>query len=239
MASGDYKTEDDGLAEAFEPVKCHGFITESTFGMPIYKWRPQAVIAQEINEWWQKNKEEGKVSVLGGYALGKAQRLLQMLDPSIGKIFTHGAVENINEVLRRQGVNLYETTRITQKTRRKEVARNMIICPPSSLKSTWIKRFEPVSTAIGSGWMMMRRTSRGRSIDKGFVLSDHADWEGLNETVKATGAERIIVTHGYTQIYAKWLNEQGYHATGEKTEFEGENLALITKDEKNVDGNGE
>ena len=227
VASGDYKTEDDGFCEAFEPVKCHAFITESTFAMPIYKWEPQTTIAEEINAWWRKNKAAGITSLLGGYSLGKAQRLLQLLDPSIGKIYTHGAVENINEILRSQGLQLKDTIRMTEKLKRKELDGSMVICPPGSLRTNFVNKFSQVSTAMGSGWMMSRKARKNRSVDRGFVLSDHADWNGLNETIKATGAEKIFVTHGYTASFTKYLNEQGIDAYEGKTAYEGDTLDVI------------
>ena len=222
VASGDYKTENDGLSEAFELVKCHAFITESTFGLPIFKWEPQTTIAQTINDWWKNNRAAGKTSILGGYALGKAQRLLQLLDPSIGKIFTHGAVENINEVLRAQGIPIQNTIRVTQKLKRKETIGGMVICPPGSLGTSWTRKFEKIEKGIASGWMVQDGTKRSIPFDKGFILSDHADWDGLNGVIKATGAEKVIVTHGYTDSFAKWLNAQGFDAMTAKTEFEGE-----------------
>jgi putative mRNA 3-end processing factor len=222
VASGDYKTEDDGLATAFSPIRCHSFITESTFGLPVYKWKPQEEVFKEINNWWRQNKEEGKVTLLTGYSLGKAQRLLQGLDESIGKIYTHGAIENINEVMRKQGIPLKETIRITPKTNNKDFIGNMVMAPPSSAGSVWMKKFKPVSIGIASGWMALRGTRRRRAVDRGFVLSDHADWDGLNEAIAATGAEKVIVTHGYTEIFKKWLMQKGLEVATEKTEFEGE-----------------
>jgi len=219
VASGDYKTENDGISEAFEPLQCHAFITESTFGLPVYEWQPQANIFEDINAWWLKNKEEGKTTLLAGYALGKAQRLLHGLDTSIGKIYTHGAVENTNEVLRKQGIDLPETVRVTRHLNKKEYPGHIVIAPPSAIHSAWAKKFQPYSTGIASGWMSLRGTRRRRSADRGFVLSDHADWEGLNWAIKETGAERIFVTHGYTDVFAKWLNEQGYDAAEVKTEY--------------------
>jgi len=216
VASGDYKT--------FELVKCHAFITESTFGLPIFKWEPQAVIAKAINDWWKENKKLGKTSILGAYALGKAQRLIHMLDPNIGKIFTHGAVENINEVLRGQGIPLKETTRVTQKLKRKETRGGMIICPPGSLGTSWTRKFEQIEKGVASGWMMQDGSKRKLSFDKGFILSDHADWEGLNQVIKATTAEKVIVTHGYADSFAKWLRGQGLEAQAAKTAYEGEQI---------------
>ncbi len=222
VVSGDYKVEADGLCESFEAVPCHTFITESTFGLPVYTWKPQTEVFAEINAWWRRNREAGKVSVLAGYALGKAQRLLAGLDPGIGPIFTHGAIENTNEVLRAQGVELPATTRVTRDIDRKAYPGAMVIATPSATGSPWMKKFRQVSVGMASGWMALRGTRRRRAADRGFVLSDHADWEGLNEAIAATGAERVFVTHGYTEIFTRWLREQGYDAYVVKTEYEGE-----------------
>lgn len=222
VVSGDYKLEDDGLALPFEPVRCHTFITESTFGLPVYKWEPQAQIFDRINAWWRQNKAEGKVTLLTGYSLGKAQRILKYLDTSIGQIYTHGAVENINKVIRRQGYDIPETIKVEGLKDKKQFIGNMVISPPSALGSAWTKRFKPLSVGIASGWMALRGARRRRAVDRGFVLSDHADWEGLNEAIKATGATQIFVTHGYTGIFKKWLIEQGYNALEVSTEYEGE-----------------
>jgi putative mRNA 3-end processing factor len=224
VASGDYKLEDDGLAEAFEPISCHTFISESTFGLPIFDWKPQEEVFTDINEWWQANAAEGKVSLITAYSLGKAQRILQGLETSIGKIYTHGAVENINEVMRKQGGNLPPTTRVTPEINPKEYPGHIVIAPPSALNSSWIKKFKPLSTAVASGWMALRGARRRRSVERGFVLSDHVDWKDLNRAVRATGAERVIVTHGYTNIYTKYLNEKGILAQAAQTEFTGESI---------------
>ncbi len=222
VVSGDYKLEDDGLCQPFEPVKCHTFVTESTFGLPVYTWKDQATVFGEINQWWRSNQAEGKVSLLTGYSLGKAQRIIQHLDTSIGKIYTHGAIENTNEVIRQQGFPLQPTTRVTKDIKVSEYPGNLVIAPPSAAGSSWAKKFKQVSVGIASGWMSLRGARRRRGADRGFVLSDHADWEGLNEAIKGTGAETIYVTHGYTNIFSRWLREQGYEAIEVKTEYEGE-----------------
>ncbi len=222
VVSGDYKLEDDGLSTPFEPVRCHTFITESTFGLPVYRWKPQSEVFAAINDWWRRNREAGKVSVLGGYALGKAQRLLSGLDTDIGPIYTHGAIENTNEILRKQGLSLPPTIRVTAQVSRRDYPGAMVIATPGALGSAWAKKFKPISEGVASGWMALRGTRRRRSVDRGFVLSDHADWEGLNAAIRATGASRIFVTHGYTEIFTRWLKEQGYDAHIVKTEYEGE-----------------
>ena len=219
--TGDYKTEDDGISVPFEPVKCHAFITECTFGLPAFKWLPQEQVMKDINEWWQQNKAEGRTSVLFGYSLGKAQRLLKHLDPSIGKIYTHGAIENMTNVLRPL-VDMPETTLITRDVKKEEIRGNIVLAPPSAHGSTWIKKMFPYVTGSASGWMAFRGARRRRAIDKGFVLSDHCDWQGLLTSIRATGCERVVCTHGYTEIFCRYLNEIGYDARTAETQYEGE-----------------
>jgi putative mRNA 3-end processing factor len=220
--SGDYKLENDNISTPFEPVKCHAFITESTFGLPVYKWKPQQEVFAEINQWWLKNREQGKTSVIAGYTLGKAQRVLKNVDAAIGKIFTHGAVDSINQVMRTQGLDLPEAPRITDDIKKEDIKGALVICPPSAVGSSWMRRFLPYSLGVASGWMKLRGTRRRRGADRGFVLSDHCDWNDLNTAIKETGAQRIFVTHGYTEIFAQWLNTQGVEAKEVKTKFEGE-----------------
>jgi len=229
--TGDYKTEDDGLAVPYEVVKCHTFITECTFGLPAFKWVPQDQVFNDINTWWQQNREDGKTSVLFGYSLGKAQRILKHLDTSIGQIYTHGAVENMTEVIR-SIADLPPTHKITRDTKKEEIKGNIVIAPPSAHGSTWIKKMVPYVTASASGWMTFRGARRRRAIDKGFVLSDHCDWQGLLTSIKATGAEKIICTHGYTDIFSRFLAEQGYDARTEQTQYEEENAEEVSKEKE-------
>ncbi|EBA09360.1 ligase-associated DNA damage response exonuclease [Sagittula stellata] len=221
VVSGDYKTRDDGFCEPFEPVRCHAFITECTFGLPVFTWAPQAEVAREINAWWQLCASEGRTALLGAYSLGKAQRLLSLLDP-IGPILTHGAVEATNEVLRGQGCALPDTTHITPDIDLKAFRSPLVIAPPSALGGPWARRFRNAATGFASGWMRLRGIRRRRAMDRGFVLSDHADWPGLQEAIEATGAETVYATHGYTEIFARWLSEQGYDAHVVPTEFGNE-----------------
>lgn len=224
VVSGDYKVEEDGLSEPFEPVPCHAFITECTFGLPVFNWTSQAELAGELNAWWRACRDAGKVAVIGAYSLGKAQRVLTSLDLSIGPVFTHGAVENMNSVLREQGVDLPPTTQVTPDVARAAFAGGLVIAPPSAMDGNWMRRFGPVSRGYASGWMALRGVRRRRAADRGFVMSDHADWNGLNEAVAATGAERVFVTHGYTGPFRKWLQSRGYDAHVVSTEYEGESL---------------
>lgn len=224
VVSGDYKTVPDRLSTPFEPVRCHGFVTECTFGLPVFTWPDEAQVAADINAWWAANAAEGRFSLLGAYALGKAQRVLSLLDAATGPILTHGAVENTNEVLRAQGLTLPATARITPDLRAADHPGALVLAPPSALGSTWARRFRPAATGFASGWMRLRGVRRRRAVDRGFVISDHADWDGLNAAIRDTGAETIHVTHGYTDIFARWLSEQGYDAHVVPTEFIGESL---------------
>lgn len=223
VVSGDYKTGEDFTCQKFEPVRCNTFITESTFGLPIYKWPPQKEIFNEINNWWKQNIKEGKISILLGYSLGKAQRLISGLDPTIGPILAHSSVENINNCYRESGINLPHTTCL-EKIKEKNIFREaIIVMPPSANNSLWMEKTENVSRAFASGWMQVRGTRKWRSIDKGFILSDHADWDGLINTIKETGAENICVTHGYVSPFVRWLNENGWNAFPLESEFQSEN----------------
>ena len=219
VASGDYKLEDDGLSEPFAPQKCHNFITESTFGLPIFKWQPQKHIAKDLNAWWAACAAAGKTAMLGAYSLGKAQRILTMLDTDIGPILTHGAVEATNAVLRSQNIALPETVPVTANTIPKDHKAALVLAPPSALGTSWARRFGTQETAFASGWMQLRGVRRRRAGDRGFVVSDHADWAGLLTAVKETGAEKVYVTHGYTDTLTRYLNENGWNARVVPTEF--------------------
>jgi len=224
VVSGDYKLADDGISTPFEPIKCHEFLTESTFGLPIYQWPDQKDVFDEINAWWRKNKAEGKTSVLFAYALGKAQRIMANVDHSLGKIFTHGAVENATEAIKKSGVQLPETIVVTKDINKKYFIGNLVIATPASIGTSWMNKFSPYSTGITSGWMMLRGTRRRKAADRGFVLSDHADWTGLLTAVKATEAEKVYVTHGYSDVFSRYLQELGWDAVAIDSLFEGESL---------------
>lgn len=222
VVSGDYKTVADGVSEPFVPIRCHAFISECTFGLPVFRWDPQDAVMADINRWWADTAADGRISVLGTYALGKAQRILAHLDPGTGPILTHGAVEGVTAVLRAQGIALPDTIPVTADVTAKTHPGALVLAPPSALDSAWMRRFGAVSTGFASGWMRMRGVRRRRGADRGFVLSDHADWTGLNDAIAATGAEKVFVTHGYTAVFRRWLDSQGYDAQVVETEFDGE-----------------
>lgn len=219
VASGDYKTADDGLSGAFESVRCNTFITESTFGLPIYNWKPQQEIYSHIRDWIHKNKIAGKTSVLIAYSLGKAQRVLQAVESTGAEIYMHGAIWNVYETLINVGWKLPKAKRVMFDTPKEDLKESVIIAPPSADGSAWMKRFSPYSVGVCSGWMQVRGNVRRRNADAGFVMSDHADWKGLLETVHATGAQKVFVTHGFQAAFTRYLNEIGIEAAEVKTEF--------------------
>ncbi len=210
--SGDYKLEDDGFSPAFESVKCDVFITESTFGLPVYRWKSQAQVFDEIHAWWKNNAAQGICSLMHGYSLGKSQRLLFHLDQSIGPVYAHEAIENTNEVLRASGFKLPQTRVLKQGQASSEFRNALVMTPFISSDSPMMQQLEPYSLGVASGWMGIGGAKRMGTADRGFVLSDHADWPSLNIAVKESGASRIIVNHGFTDSYTEWLNSIGYQA---------------------------
>jgi putative mRNA 3-end processing factor len=201
VISGDYKREQDVTCQAFEPLRCHVFVTEATYALPIYRWPPQEEVFGEIHAWWRRNQEAGRTSILFAYALGKAQRVLARLDPEVGPIAVHEAVRRYLGAYEAAGVKFPP---LSERSR----GRGIVIAPP------WAKgEVGAGSKAMVSGWMQVRGMRRRESVDRGFVLSDHADWEALAATVRETGAEKILVLHGYAAALARWLREQGWNAS--------------------------
>jgi putative mRNA 3-end processing factor len=239
VASGDYFVSgvDDAntTCELFEPVRCDCFITESTFGLPIYRWQAQREVFDDINAWWRGNAEAGRASLLMGYSFGKAQRILAGVDAGIGPIVVHGAVEPVNRAYREAGVVLPPTHNANELDKA-ALAKALIVAPPSVQGSAWTKRFGDYSDAFASGWMQLRGARRRRAVDRGFVLSDHADWPGLQRAIAATGAQRVIVTHGYEAIMVRWLEEQGLQAGAFETEYDDER-ADVQKPAGDVESN--
>ncbi len=224
VASGDYFTSghgDDGntTCQPFEPVRCHCFITESTFGLPIYRWQRQPELMAQINTWWQANAALGRPSLLLGYSFGKAQRLLAGVDPGIGPIVVHGAVQLLNEAYRAAGVHLPATLALESITERNLLQRALVVAPPAVHGSAWARKLGDCSDAFASGWMQLRGARRRQGVDRGFVISDHADWPGLQRAIGATGASRVIVTHGYEAVMVRWLQQQGLQAGSFSTAF--------------------
>ena len=218
VVTGDYKLDPDPTCDPFEAVRCHALVTESTFALPVFRWSTPREIFDGIEAWWRANAGAGRASVIFGYAFGKAQRILASIDASIGPIVVHGAVDVLNRGYRECGVELPQTRMAGD--RKEDFAGALVVAPPSAQNSAWLKRFGDYSDAFASGWMAIRGTRRRKAVDKGFVLSDHADWPGLNRAIEASGAERVYVAHGYTAPLCQWLNERGIEAYAMKTEYE-------------------
>ncbi len=222
VVTGDYKTDPDPTCAPFEVVPCDHLITECTFALPIYRWDDPQTVYDQINMWWRDCRAANKNAVVFAYSLGKAQRVLAGLDPNIGPILLHGAVNTMTRVYRESGVALPETQHATVEAAKETKGTALVIAPPSAAGSPWMKKLRPCSTAMASGWMRVRGRRRFRSVDRGFVLSDHADWDGLLRTIKASGATRVGVTHGSTAPLARYLSEQGLDAHVVPTRFTAE-----------------
>ncbi|PST83830.1 DNA ligase-associated DEXH box helicase [Pedobacter yulinensis] len=221
VVSGDYKTEYDGISTPFEPVKCHTFVTESTFGLPVYKWQPQEIVMAEILRWARENISKGKSTVLVAYSLGKAQRLLNAL-AGAHPVYVHSSIANLNDALRQAGVTIPEATRISPETTKDMLQQGIMIVPPVMRTSRWIKTLISPVTGVCSGWMQVRSHRRWQSADAGFALSDHADWPGLLSAIRETGAETVYVTHGFTAAFSRFLNESGIYSEEVRTQYGAE-----------------
>ncbi len=233
VVSGDYKLAPDRTNEPFQPVRCNGFVTEATFALPIFRWPSSAETFAGINAWWQQNRDDKRASVLYGYSLGKAQRLIAGVDSTIGPIYTHGSVQRLNDIYRQSGIQLPPTT-YAMEANTKDFRGALIVAPPGMNGSAWVRRFGDFSNAMASGWMQVRGHRRRRAIDRGFILSDHADWPGLLSAIQQTGAEQVWVTHGSVAPLVRWLNEKGIAAVGLKTQFSEEDEVPQELEEGNV-----
>ncbi len=212
VVSGDYKLEADPTCAGFEVVPCHTFVSECTFGLPVYRWPNSETVSRQINEWWRQNRREGRHSFLYGYSLGKAQRLLAGLDPDIGPIYVHPAVSDLMPYYRDEGIRLPEVTRVSKDLLRLERHGAMLVLPPAASGSKYVRDVGPISSAFASGWNLIRGAKRRGQMGRGFVVSDHADWPGLTKAIHGTGAERVFLTHGNTRPLARWLGEKGIEA---------------------------
>lgn len=222
VVSGDYKTEDDGISGAFEAVRCHTFVTESTFGLPVYRWKPQSELLGEIRVWVDRNREEGYSSVFQAYSLGKAQRLISAFREFEGSLFAHGAVLNMQSALNSDGWDFPIVERMNGDVPEERRKGCVFITPAPVENSRVRKMIGPYRTAVCSGWMQIRGNKRRGAADAGFALSDHADWDGLLSAVHATGAERVFATHGFQSAFSRYLNETGIEAHEVQTAYGGE-----------------
>lgn len=213
VVSGDYKLEDDGLSKPFEPLRCQVFITESTFALPIFRWSSQDEVFGQIREWWQENQSYGRVSVLLCYSLGKAQRLLSRLAiDAPGPVYCHGSILAVNHVLTQAGLRLPSARKLTDSLSREEMSGALVLSPPAVVGSRWLEQVAPYTLAWASGWMAVGRMRRRRRTERGFIISDHADFQGIETAVRESRAARVLVTHGYSRQFARYLCEKGIEA---------------------------
>ncbi len=236
VVSGDYKVQDDGLCTPFEPVKCHEFVSESTFGLPIYNWLPVLDLNRQLQDWVQQNQANGKTSVFIGYSLGKAQRIMKALE-GMGRLHVHYSIGKLNEAYESVGIDLPDYRTIDFREDVRYLDKGIVIVPPALADSNVIRKIPNRVTAICSGWMQVRGARRWRSADAGFAISDHADWNGLLEAIKATGAEKVYVTHGQISVFTRYLNEIGIAAEEVKTDFgnEEEEKTLLDNEDSRTD----
>ncbi|RZL37148.1 MAG: ligase-associated DNA damage response exonuclease [Rubrivivax sp.] len=231
VVAGDYFVSGAGdcntTCAPFEPVRCNVFVTESTFGLPIYRWAPQTEVFGEMRAWWADCAAQGKHALLMGYSLGKAQRLIAGLATADapGPVLVHAAVARLNAAYREAGIALRDVETVTPETHFKSLRCALVIAPPAVQDSRWAKAMGPHSDAFASGWMRLRGARRRRSVDRGFVFSDHADWPGLLSAIAATGAQRVIVTHGDEGTLVRYLSELGLKAEAFATEYGDEALS--------------
>ncbi|MGN6520102.1 MAG: ligase-associated DNA damage response exonuclease [Dokdonella sp.] len=223
VASGDYKRQHDPTCRAFAVVPCDVFVTEATFGLPIYRWPDTRDVAREIVAWRDACAAEGEAAILYCYALGKSQRLLAELAAIIDRpAFVHGAIEPGVAVYRDAGVPLLATERVADTAKGRDFSGQLVIAPPSAAGSPWIRRFRRAQQGFASGWMRIRGNRRRRNRDRGFVVSDHADWPSLLRTIEETGARRVIATHGNTDALVRTLRERGIDAGTFATQYGGD-----------------
>ncbi|MFY7653333.1 MAG: ligase-associated DNA damage response exonuclease [Chitinophagaceae bacterium] len=213
VISGDYKLENDGISGSFEPIACHHFISESTFALPIYQWQPQEHVYNDMRQWVLSNIAANQSSVFLAYSLGKAQRVIQALAPLQLPIFVHGAIANTQKVINNLTVASFpEVYQVTAETPKEALKNAIVVAPPSVENAAWLNKFGAYQLSVCSGWMQVRGNGRRQNIDKGFVLSDHADWQSLLEAFKLTKAENIWLTHGFQSVMCRYLNEVGKQA---------------------------
>ena len=223
VVAGDYKRAADPTCAPFEPVACDTFVTESTFGLPIYRWDRTDVVIAEILAWWDENREGQRTSALFCYTLGKAQRILAELARVTDRtVFVHGAMQPMIDAYREAGVQTLETAFVTEQPRARKFAGELVLAPLSARGTPWMRRLGVHSDAFASGLMRVRGVRRQRAFDRGFVLSDHADWPALLDTIAETGARRVLATHGHAEPLARYLREQGLDAGIMRTAWEGE-----------------
>ena len=213
VVSGDYKTEPDRTCQAFESIKCHTFITESTFGLPIYNWQPEKEVFCDVNEWCRSNQAKGTTTILVGYSLGKSQRVLSAIDPSLGVIYLHKALRPYTEAYQEQGVIFPAFEYLSARTKPSDLVGAIVLAPSPHLEIGGKVEGLHFASAFLSGWMAVDRFRKTRGRGHGFVVSDHVDWKAMLSAISATRAEKVMVTHGYRGPVVRYLREKGLDAS--------------------------
>jgi putative mRNA 3-end processing factor len=223
VVAGDYKRAPDPTCAPFEPIPCDMFITESTFGLPIYRWDPAATVIDEILAWWQGNGRESRTSVLFCYTIGKVQRILaELARVTDRRVFVHGMMLSTIDVYRQAGIEMLPVESATDQPKGTKFAGELVLAPLSARGTPWMRRLGDHSDGFASGLMRVRGVRRQRAFDRGFVLSDHADWPALLQTISETGSGRVLATHGFAEPLARHLRENGLEAGIVRTAWEGE-----------------
>jgi putative mRNA 3-end processing factor len=228
VVAGDYKRAPDPTCAAFDPVRCDTFITESTFGLPIYRWDKTEIVIDDIGAWWNRNREDGRTSVLFCYTIGKAERLLaELMRITDRAVYVHGMMLGMIDVYRESGVAMLRVAPVIEpapgaRSTRRAFAGELVLAPLSARGTPWMRRLGDVSDGFASGLMRVRGVRRQRGYDRGFVLSDHADWPALLQTVEDSGASRVLATHGHAEPLARYLAQRGLDAGVIRTAWEGE-----------------
>ena len=223
VISGDYKRQPDPTCAAFEPLSCDLFVTEATFGLPVFCHpEPHTEIARLLRS---VTEEPGRTHLVGAYSLGKAQRLLRLIRNSgyDRPILLHGALEKVTGYYQACGVDLGPLEPATGRNRQ-ELAGALVMCPPSALSDLWSRRFVDPVTAVASGWMRIRARARQNGAELPLVISDHADWTDLTATIRETGAETVWVTHGQEDALVHWCQQEGIAAKPLRLVGYGENM---------------
>jgi putative mRNA 3-end processing factor len=225
VVTGDFKRQADPTCAPFEPLTCDVLVSEATFALPVYCWPRPEIVIEQIRQWWSANGEAGRATVLFCYALGKAQRLLALLAPHVDRpVYVHGAIAAFVDLYRAAGVAMAPTIPVAETMKGRSFAGELILAPEMAIGTTWMRRFGSHETGFASGWMRVRGNRRRRSFDRGFEISDHADWPALLQTIRESGARRVRLTHGYGDPLARYLRDQGLEADVIATRFGDEGL---------------
>tara|TARA_S200000501_G_scaffold300152_1_gene287147 strand:- start:601 stop:1566 length:966 start_codon:yes stop_codon:yes gene_type:complete len=208
VVTGDYKRAFDQTCKGFQSLQCDTLITESTFAHPIYNWPSFDSVIADIYDWWHCNRKKKITSILFAYSLGKTQRILAGLSEFTNDtVLLHGAAVELTQIYREAGVRMLPTVPVSQFKNNSKFDESLVIAPPSAFRSPWLKKFKEYRTGFCSGWMLVRGNRRRNGYDRGFVISDHADWNGLVQTIKESNAKNIVVTHGRSDILIRYLKD--------------------------------